>query len=312
MSANGLLNIDKVNYDLITANEADIVDLEVQAITPLSGNNIAVNGNLIVSNPYSVTGNIVGNLTGDSIGLHTSNVIGNLQENVTGTLTGAVNGTALGFTGPLYGDVIGTQFDTKIAPEVITNANIAPSTAIQDSKLATISSVGKVANTATTASVAALPNTIALRDGSGGLTASSLSTNLAGDVIGPTSSNTITVGAITNAKIAASAGIVDSKLATISTTGKVANSATTATPLNTGGAIVARDSSGDISVRNINLKNATFGYGNFTLSGGNSNGGLYPAFSSFGDGVHFGYNYSSYASSDSQTPSIINSAAAAM
>jgi hypothetical protein len=48
-----------------------------------------------------------------------------------------------------------------------------------------------------------------------------------------------------NADVSASAAIVDTKLATISTASKVANSATTATSTNTNGAIVARDGSGN-------------------------------------------------------------------
>ena len=47
------------------------------------------------------------------------------------------------------------------------------------------------------------------------------------------------------------AGISDSKLATISTAGKVSNSATTATNLNTASAIVARDSSGNFTAGTI-------------------------------------------------------------
>jgi len=52
-------------------------------------------------------------------------------------------------------------------------------------------------------------------------------------------------GAIVNADINASAAIADTKLATISTAGKVSNSATTATNANTASAIVARDASGN-------------------------------------------------------------------
>ena len=52
-------------------------------------------------------------------------------------------------------------------------------------------------------------------------------------------------GLVTNAKINASAAIVDTKLATISTAGKVSNSATTATNSNTASAIVSRDASGN-------------------------------------------------------------------
>jgi hypothetical protein len=56
---------------------------------------------------------------------------------------------------------------------------------------------------------------------------------------------------IVNADINASAAIVDTKLATISTAGKVANSATTATNANTASAIVARDASGNFSAGTI-------------------------------------------------------------
>ena len=55
-------------------------------------------------------------------------------------------------------------------------------------------------------------------------------------------------GSITNSKVAADAAIVDTKLATISTSGKVSNSATTATSSNTPGTIVARDASGNFTV----------------------------------------------------------------
>lgn len=67
-------------------------------------------------------------------------------------------------------------------------------------------------------------------------------------------------GSIVNADINASAGIVDTKLATISTAGKVQNSATTATDANTGSTIVARDVSGNFSAGTIT---ATFS-GNLT------------------------------------------------
>jgi hypothetical protein len=58
-------------------------------------------------------------------------------------------------------------------------------------------------------------------------------------------------GTIVNADINASAAIVDTKLATISTAGKVSNSATTATNANTASAIVARDGSGNFSAGTV-------------------------------------------------------------
>jgi hypothetical protein len=58
-------------------------------------------------------------------------------------------------------------------------------------------------------------------------------------------------GTIDNADINASAGIVDTKLATIATAGKVSNSATTATSANTNSAIVARDASGNFTAGTV-------------------------------------------------------------
>jgi hypothetical protein len=58
-------------------------------------------------------------------------------------------------------------------------------------------------------------------------------------------------GAIVNADVNASAAIVDTKLATIATAGKVSNSATTAVSTNTSSAIVARDANGNFSANAI-------------------------------------------------------------
>jgi len=70
-----------------------------------------------------------------------------------------------------------------------------------------------------------------------------LQTTAAVDTVAVTSSD-IVDGTIVNADISATAGIVDTKLATILTAGKVANSATTATAGNVPSAIVARDAAG--------------------------------------------------------------------
>jgi len=61
----------------------------------------------------------------------------------------------------------------------------------------------------------------------------------------------IGAGVIVNADINAAAAIADTKLATISTAGKVSNSATTATNANTASTIVARDASGNFSAGTI-------------------------------------------------------------
>jgi hypothetical protein len=68
---------------------------------------------------------------------------------------------------------------------------------------------------------------------------------------GTVTSTMIANDTIVNADINSAAGIVDTKLATISTAGKVSNSATTATNANTASAIVARDANGDFSAGTI-------------------------------------------------------------
>jgi hypothetical protein len=65
------------------------------------------------------------------------------------------------------------------------------------------------------------------------------------------SSAKIVDGTIVNADLSASAAIADTKLATIATAGKVANSATTATATAGPNTIVARDASGNFAARDI-------------------------------------------------------------
>jgi trimeric autotransporter adhesin len=75
----------------------------------------------------------------------------------------------------------------------------------------------------------------------------------------------LTTSLIVNADVDAAAAIVDTKLATISTAGKVANSATTATASNTANAIVLRDSSGNTTIGTLTAATgvtvSTFGAG---------------------------------------------------
>lgn len=77
----------------------------------------------------------------------------------------------------------------------------------------------------------------------------------------------ITAGSIVNADINASAGIVDTKLATISTAGKVSNSATTATAVNTNSAIVTRDGSGNFAAGTVTVAGLTHTGTTITLRG---------------------------------------------
>jgi hypothetical protein len=82
----------------------------------------------------------------------------------------------------------------------------------------------------------------------GNVTSVGNATTIASGVV---TSDMIVDGTIVNGDINVSAAIVDTKLATISTSGKVSNSATTATSANTVSAIVARDGSGNFSAGTI-------------------------------------------------------------
>lgn len=104
---------------------------------------------------------------------------------------------------------------------------------------------GDVTGNASTATLLENPRTIAI---SGDVTGTATSFNGGSNI---TISSSITADTIVNADIKSDAAIADTKLATISTAGKVQNSATTATNANTASAIVARDASGNFSANNI-------------------------------------------------------------
>jgi hypothetical protein len=122
-----------------------------------------------------------------------------------------------------------TVASTNIVDGTIVNADINASAAIVDTKLATIATGGKVNNSATTATSANTASAIVARDGSGNFSANTITANLTGTASAIAdnivTSAKIVDGAIVNADINASAGIVDTKLATIATSNKVSASA---------------------------------------------------------------------------------------
>ena len=101
--------------------------------------------------------------------------------------------------------------------------------------------IGAVTGNAQTASALATGRNFSL---TGDITASAVSFDGTGNVTLTTAYNP---GSIVNADINATANIADTKLDTISTAGKVQNSATTATSANTASAIIARDASGNFA-----------------------------------------------------------------
>jgi hypothetical protein len=145
----------------------------------------------------------------------------------------------------------GAITSTHIADGTIVDGDINASAAIAHAKLASIT-----AGSVLMGNASAVPTATAL---TGDVTISStgVTTISAGAVVtadiadSAVTSAKIADGAIVNGDINASAAIADTKLATISTAGKVSNSATTATSSNTASAIVARDGSGNFSAGTI-------------------------------------------------------------
>jgi hypothetical protein len=154
----------------------------------------------------------------------------------------------------------GSVTSTMILDGTILNADINASAAIVDTKLATISTAGKVADSA-------LPDTISSNI-TGNAATVTTNANLTGDVTSVGNATSIAAGVIVNADINASAAIVDTKLATISTASKVSNSATTATSANTASAIVARDSSGNFTAGTVTAALTGTASGNARLTQG--------------------------------------------
>ena len=105
------------------------------------------------------------------------------------------------------------------------------------------------------------------------------------------SATTATWGLVANANVSASAGIVDTKLATISTAGKVSNSATTATNTNTINTIVSRDPTSGFGINNVAFGLSAGVYPNITMTTGNTNGYIWSNLPAIGDGIHWSYNF---------------------
>lgn len=324
----------------ITANLSGSASLNVLKSGDVMTGSLTLNGNGILSqlplnfsNSQTTTGMFA---TSNNLSLVTDGVTRLEASNV-----GVVSVKNLTVEGIVHNTNSGA-----LTSSLIVNADINSSAGIVDTKLATIATTGKVANTATTATSINTNNAIVARDSDGNFTASTITATLngsasanvlkagdemTGNLILPTgttanpsltfnsqtgtgissstdnlafstsgnermsilSSGTLKINAfstagvlhsnvsgnITNslvvdADISASAAILDTKLATINTTGKVANSATTATSANTNNAIVARDSTGNFSANNItaslvtaNIVGNVNGYSNGSLIG---------------------------------------------
>jgi len=198
-----------------------------------TGKTITLGGNLATSGANNITFTSTGatNVTLPTTG--TLATVAQLNAIAGGTFSG---GQITGIVNPENG---GTGIDNT-GKTITLGGNIATGAAFTTTGT-TGSNASAITLKTTAASVLTLPTTgtIATLAGTESLTNKTISAT----------DNTIT--GITNTNLSGTAGITDANLATISTAGKVANSATTATEQNIGSQIVARDANGDFSAGTI-------------------------------------------------------------
>jgi hypothetical protein len=222
---------------------------------------------------FDGTANVSGSLTGVTDITAAGTITGVTDITASGTITAttfvgsvATAATAVKLssarTFALTGDVTGTtssdldtgfSISTSIPAGTITDTMVSATAAIAYSKLALSNSIVDADISATAAiaysKLAALPSANIIV---GSATDVPTAVAVTGDVtISNAGVTAISAGVIVDADINAAAAIADTKLDTISTAGKVSNSATTATASNTADTIVLRDASGDFSAGTI-------------------------------------------------------------
>jgi trimeric autotransporter adhesin len=296
-SANVLKTDDNLVVGGLTANTALATNSSKQLVSSvttsteldyLSGTNSPVQTQL--NNKLSITSGIMtgvlqlssgstGNpaltFTGSTTtGLSANNDILALSTAGNAGLTIAANGTVainqLTVPGVVHNDSSGNLISSTIV-----NADISAGAAISDSKLATISTVNKVLNSATSAASANTANAIVARDNSGNFNAGIITANLIGNVTGNLTGNASTATTATSATTATtatnfSASLVGDVTGTqgatvVSTVSGVsasnvasgANLANAATNNNTASTIVKRDSLGNFTVNMVTLDGVT-------------------------------------------------------
>jgi len=220
--------------------------------TNISTGSLADGGPLPDAEPgdptYNTTTAVVniGNSSGVSLN-HTTNIYGKLKlpQWVSGALITDANGlvgkqtvSSTNVTGAIVARDTNGDFSSRNITATAVTATTVTATTV------TTTTVNATTVNATTVAATTLQGNLAGTYITGTITG----TQIASATV---SSGNIVSGTITNTQIASTANIQDSKLLTISSTGKVANSATTATSANTTSAIVLRDTFGSFSANNI-------------------------------------------------------------
>jgi hypothetical protein len=269
LTMTNLTNSVQLAINATSANTANTI-VARDASRNFSANNVSLTTGLIVStgsagSPSIQVGPVSTGLSSASGNLQLSTAFGTgiSIASVTGVVT-IPNLTTIGIVHNSASGVLSTS--------LIVNADVDPSAAIVDTKLATISTTGKVSNTATTASSSLGINTIVLRDGSNNFVAGTITATLNGNATSATNFSGSLAGDVTGTQSATVVSFVGGVTsANVATGATLANAATN---LNTFSTIVKRDGTGNFNATTITANLTGNASGNLLLTGGTLTGVL--------------------------------------
>jgi hypothetical protein len=219
--------------------------------------NLVVSGSILGSN---ITGSNIVATTGIYGNIYATNGIVSGSSQITyasissipaGIVSGSSQITYASISSIPAGIVSGSSQVTGIGNAQLTNSSttIGTTAIALGASSTTLAGLTSVTSTAFVGALTGNASTVTTNANlTGNVTSVGNATTIASGVV---TSDMIVDGTIVNGDINASAAIVDTKLATIATAGKVSNSATTATSANTVSAIVTRDASGNFAAGTI-------------------------------------------------------------
>ena len=182
---------------IITNTELNYLSGSTSTIQSQINNKVAKSGDIMTGDLQLPAGTTVLpslNFTGSTttgLSSNTNNLSfsTNATERMKISSAGIVCISGLNIAGVVHNDSFG-----NLSTSLIVDSDISPLANITDSKLATITTTGKVNNAATTATQNNTPNAIVSRDNTGSFSATSITSNLIGNVTGSSSLNVLKTG----------------------------------------------------------------------------------------------------------------------
>ena len=246
IGGNSTIAISNGGTGATTANDA-LNNLGAQSINNLSNDINTDTGSIVKYPSVDAIESYVG-----------SQIIANTIPDATTSVKGKI---------VLAGDLTNTADLPRIANGAIDNSKISSTAAIDDSKLATIATSGKVSNSATTATASNTNNTIVLRDASGNFTAGTITSNVSGTATNATNTaitnDIVTASSVYPTFVTADTGNLPQKVSSTKLSFVPSTGTLTATKFNGDGSSLT----GITASTNANLTGAITSTGNSTSLG---------------------------------------------